>query len=34
MMVAVERSIEVEERKNGLIIRKALFGKLQGDDVR
>lgn len=32
MKATVERSIEAEERKMGLVIIKALYGKLQGSD--
>lgn len=28
MKETVERSIEIEEKKGGLVIRKALYGKL------
>ena len=34
MQETVERSIESEEKKGGLVIRKALYGKLHGDDLR
>lgn len=36
MKETVERSIEVEENKGGLIIRKALYGKLlkEDDEIR
>lgn len=32
MKETVERSYEAEESKGGLLIRKALYGKLQGDE--
>ena len=32
MKETVERSIEVEEKKMGLVIVKALYGKLQSSD--
>lgn len=31
MKETVDRSYEVEESKGGLLIRKALYGKLHGD---
>ena len=36
MKETVERSVEAEERKGGLVIRKALYGKLlnEGDEIR
>ena len=34
MHETVERSIEVETAKKGLVIKKALYGKLQAEDVR
>ena len=32
MIETVERSIEVEEKKNGLVIVKGLYGKLVADN--
>ena len=36
MKKTVERSIEIEDRKGGLIVRKALYGKLlkENDEIR
>ena len=36
MKETVERSIEIEEKKGGLVIRKALYGKLlkEEDEIR
>ena len=34
MKATVDRSYEVETRKGGLLIRKALYGKLEGEQVR
>ena len=34
MQATVQRSYELEESRGGLVIRKALFGKLEGNDLR
>ena len=34
MKETVDRSYENEEKKGGLLIKKALFGKLEGEDLR
>ena len=34
MQATVDRSYEVESRKGGLVIKKALYGKLEGEQVR
>jgi len=34
MKETVDRSIELEEKKGGLVIIKALYGKLHGDGVQ
>ena len=34
MKATVDRSYEMEDRKGGLVIKKALYGKLEGEQVR
>ncbi|KAI0207079.1 DnaJ-like protein subfamily C member 11 [Lamellibrachia satsuma] len=34
MQATVDRSYEVESRKGGLVVKKALYGKLEGEQVR
>jgi hypothetical protein len=34
MQEVIARSYETEEEKGGLVIRKALFGKLQGGELQ
>ena len=34
MKETVDRSFDVEDKKGGLVIKKALYGKLTGDDVK
>ena len=34
MQETVERCYENEEKKGGLVVRKALYGKLHGEDLR
>ena len=31
--MTVDRSYAAEEEKGGLVIKKALYGKLEGDDI-
>ena len=34
MTQTVDRSIETEERKGGLVVKKAIYGKLHAEDVK
>ena len=34
MKESVDRCFEVEQARGGLVIKKALFGKLQGENVK